>query len=52
METDTAEWAVDLRLVSEAEAVAADKHRMPGDKGLSPGLVSFLDAEPCQRVWF
>lgn len=46
-----AEWALDLTLLAEVESVAADKHGKFGGKRLCRDLM-FLDAEPCQRVWF
>ena len=46
------EWALELTLVAEAEAVTADKHGRFGGKKPSRSLVFFLGAEPCQRVWF
>lgn len=46
------EWTLDLTLLAEVESVAADKHGKFGGKRLCRDLVFFLDAEPCQRVWF
>lgn len=46
-----AEWALELMLVAEAEAMAADKCERFGGKR-TRGLLFFLNAQPCQRVWF